>query len=117
MGFVLGSDAGLKGLPGTIISGDSGWIGTGEVVWTVWNDGNRSVQLIPFIGMGGVQTDIDGVSFSDNLGSGGLIGRYRQGQWLVELGWVDTFNTDDTPGLWNDWLLGHGLYTKLKFSF
>ena len=79
----------------------------------MWNDGNRSVQLILFIGMGGVQTDIDGVSFS-NLGSGGLIGRYRQGQWLVELGWVDTFNADDTPGLWNDWLLGHGLYTKLN---
>lgn len=36
MQFTLGSDVGLRGLPGQLISGDNGWLGTGEVVWTFW---------------------------------------------------------------------------------
>ena len=57
------------------------------------------------------------VVFEDNIGSGGIIARYIKGPWQVELGWVDTFMTDDNPGLWNDWVLGHGLHTKLRFTF
>ena len=48
---------------------------------------------------------------------GGLIGRYQNGRWEAELGWVDTFNSNDNPGLWNDWILGNGVYTKLRYSF
>ena len=49
--------------------------------------------------------------------TGGLIGRYRNGSWVVELGWIDTFKTDDTPGIWNDWILGNGVYTNLRYCF
>ena len=56
------------------------------------------------------------MTLEDSIGSGGLLGRYTNGRWQFELGWVDTFNTDDNPGLWNDWALGHGLHIKVRYS-
>ncbi|MFM8605024.1 MAG: ShlB/FhaC/HecB family hemolysin secretion/activation protein, partial [Cyanobium sp.] len=38
MQFSLGSDVGIRGLPGQLISGDNGWLGTAEVVWTAWQN-------------------------------------------------------------------------------
>ena len=117
MSFSLGSDIGLRGLPGSLIAGDSGYLGTGEVVWTAWQAGDQNVALIPFLGIGGIHTESTLGVFEDSIGVVGLIGRYRNGRWEAELGWVDSFNSDDNPGLWNDWILGHGLYTKVRFSF
>ena len=117
MTFSLGSDIGLRGFPGSFVSGDSGWLGMTEFIWTAWNDGQQALQFVPFIGIGGTQTNVLGLGFEDNIGSGGIIARYIKGPWQVELGWVDTFMTDDNPGLWNDWMLGHGLHTKLRFTF
>ena len=74
-------------------------------------------DIIPFIGAGGVRTNIDDVLFSDTLGAGGLIGRFRSGRWILELGWVDSFDTDDSPGIWNNWVLGNGLYSQVRYSF
>ena len=34
MGFSVGSDNGLRGLPGTLISGDNGWISNLELEWS-----------------------------------------------------------------------------------
>jgi len=115
MTFVLGGDVGLKGLPGTVIGGDSGWLSTAELVWTAWRQGDQSLQVIPLIGMGGVRSEGD--LFNNNLGSGGVVGRYRRGGLEVELGWVDTFSSDDDAGIWNQWMLGHGLYSKVRYSF
>ena len=115
MTFVLGSDVGLKGLPGTVISGGNGWLGTADLVWTAWREADQSFQLIPFIGMGGVQSEGD--RFHNTIGSGGVIGRYRRGRFELELGWVDTFSSDDDAGIWNEWILGHGLYSKVRYSF
>jgi len=115
MTFVLGSDVGLRGLPGTVISGESGLLGTGELVWTAWTQGDQSLQLVPFIGMGGVWND--GGRIKNTLGSGGLMGRYRHGGFELELGWVDAFNSDDDSDDWNRWILGNGLYTKVRYSF
>ena len=115
MTFVLGSDVGLRGLPGTVISGESGLLGTGELVWTAWTQGDQSLQLVPFIGMGGVWND--GGRIKNTLGSGGLMGRYRHGGFELELGWVDAFNSDDDSDDWNQWILGNGLYTKVRYSF
>ena len=115
MTFVLGSDVGLKGLPGTVISGGNGWLGTADLVWTAWREADQSFQLIPFIGMGGVQSEGD--RFHNTIGSGGLIGRYRRGRFELELGRVDTFSSDDDAGIWNEWILGHGLYSKVRYSF
>ena len=117
MSFSLGSDIGLRGLPGSLISGDSGYLGTSEVVWTAWQAGDQNLALIPFLGIGGIHTESTLGVFEDSIGVVGLIGRYRNGRWEAELGWVDSFNSDDNPGLWNDWILGHGLYTKVRFSF
>ena len=117
MGFSLGSDVGLIGLPGSIASGDSGWLTVGELIWTVWKNDKQQLQVIPYIGKGGVHTELAGVTFEDQVGSGGLIARYTQDRWQVELGWVNTFDTDDNPGVWNDWWLGHGVHTKLRYAF
>ena len=117
MGFSLGSDVGLIGLPGSIASGDSGWLAIGELIWTVWKNDNQQLQLIPYVGKGGIHTEIDDVTFDDQVGSGGLIARYTHGRWQVELGWVNTFETNDNPGVWNDWWLGNGIHTKLRYAF
>ena len=116
MTFSLGSDVGLRGLPGSLVSGDSGWLASTELVWTAWEKDKQALQLVPFIGMGGIHTDVVGVTLEDSIGSGGLLGRYTNGRWQFELGWVDTFNTHDNPGLWNDWTLGHGLHIKVRYS-
>ena len=117
MSFSLGSDVGLRGLPGSLIAGDSGYLATGEVVWTPWQKDEQRFSLIPYLGIGGIHTNSSVGTLEDSIGVGGLIGRYRNGRWEAELGWVDTFNSDDNPGLWNDWILGQGLYTKLRYSF
>ena len=50
MGFGLGSDVGLRGLPGTLISGDNGWLST-ELNWTFWQNSKNALQLVPFMGL------------------------------------------------------------------
>lgn len=117
MGFVIGNDSGLRGLPGQVLGGDSGWLGIGELVWSFWEKDDQSLSLLPFIGIGGVRTDVNHVLFEDTIGSTGLIMRYRNGQWNAEAGWVDSFASDDSPGIWNNWILGSGLYTKLQYQF
>ena len=118
MGFALGSDVGLRGLPGTLISGDNGWLSTGELNWTFWQNSDHALQLVPFIGMGGIQTTRESVTLDDTIGTGGLLLRWLQGKhWSVEVGWVDQFNANDNKGIWNDWLLGNGAYGKVRFRF
>ena len=117
MSFSLGSDIGLRGLPGSLIAGDSGYLGTAELEWTAWQQDDQSVALIPFMGIGGIHTKTTNQVLEDSIGVGGLIGRYRNGRWEAELGWVDTFNSNDNLGLWNDWILGSGLFTKVRYSF
>jgi len=117
MTFSLGSDVGLRGLPGSLVSGDSGWLSTAELVWTAWQNNKQAIQIVPYIGMGGLRTEFLDNTFDDSIGSGGLVGRYINGRWQVELGWVETFSTDNNPGLWNNWVLGHGLHTKLRYTF
>ena len=117
MTFSLGSDVGLRGFPGSYVSGDSGWLAITELAWTAWKNGQQSLQVLPFVGLGGIQTKALGYVYQDSVGVGGVIGRYVKGPWQVELGWVDTFSTDDNPGIWTNWVLGHGLHTKLRFTF
>ena len=118
MGFSLGSDVGLKGLPGTLISGDTGWLSSAELNWSFWQQDNNTFQLVPFFGIGGVQTTRDTVSFHDTIGTGGILLRWLHGRhWSVELGWTDQFHDNDNIGFWNDWLLGSGAYGKLQYRF
>ena len=118
MGFALGSDVGLRGLPGTLISGDNGWLSTTELNWTFLQNKNHALQLVPFIGMGGIQTTRNDVTLNDTIGTGGVLLRWLQGKhWSVELGWVNQFNADDNDGIWNEWLLGSGAYGSVRFRF
>jgi hemolysin activation/secretion protein len=121
MRFTLGSDAGLIGLPGQLVDGDSGWLSTVELAWTFWRsprNASHALQLVPFIGVGGVRTSLPEVTFNDTVGAGGLMLRWLAGeQWRVDLGWVEQFETNDNVGVWNDWLLGSGLYAKLQYRF
>lgn len=118
MQFTLGSDVGLRGLPGQLISGDSGWLASTEAVWTFWNGKTSAVQLVPFIGAGGIRTNFNGGSFGDTVGAGGVLLRWlANNHWTVELGWAQPFSTTDNLGVWNDWLLGQGLYSKVNVRF
>ena len=117
MGFTLGSDSGLRGLPGQLVSGDSGYLGSLELAYTLWSKAQQRLQLVPFIGAGGVQSYRDSLSFSDTAGAGGVLLRWLQTErWSVELGWVSPFLTENQP-LWNNWLLSKGLYSQLKLRF
>lgn len=118
MQFTLGSDVGIRGLPGQLVSGDSGWLGTGELAWSFWQKKLTTLQLVPFIGAGGIYTGAAGLSFNDTVGAGGLLLRWLQGShWSTELGWVETFQTNDNLGPWTTWLLGKGLYARIQFRF
>ena len=118
MGFTLGSDVGLRGLPGSLISGDTGWFSTSELIWSFWQRRDNALQLVPFWGVGGVQTTRASVSFDDVIGAGGVLVRWLHGEnWSVELGWVDQFHTGNNDGIWNDWLLGSGAYGKVRYRF
>ena len=118
MGFSLGSDVGLKGLPGTLVSGDTGWLGTAELNWSLWQNKNNTLQLVPFFGMGGIQTTRSLVSFDDTIGTGGILLRWLHGRhWSAELGWTDQFHDNNNTGIWNEWLLGSGAYGKLRYRF
>ena len=119
MWFSVGSDAGIRGLPGQLISGDSGWLGTAEATWTLWQGKNNRLQLVPFFGAGGVNPALKKIGqLSDTVGSGGLLARWIQGEhWQVELGWVEQFQTNDRVEEWDDWALGKGLYAQVKFRF
>lgn len=117
MGFNLGSDTGLKGLPGSYISGDSGYLWTSELIWTFWNNRTMALQLVPFIGSGGVQTWRNSLYFSDTVGSTGVLMRWLANHhWNLELGWISPFATEERL-YWENWLLGSGVYTKLQYRF
>jgi len=117
MGFSLGNDIGIKGIPGTLTSGDSGWLTTNEIVFSAFKKDNHTLQVIPFIGIGEVMTT-RGKSFSqDVVGSMGISCRYIKKSWSTELGWFSPLETHDNSGKWNKSLLGDGLYTQVKFRF
>ncbi len=117
MGFSLGNDTGLKGLPGSISSGDSGWMISGELPFNIWSKNNETIELIPFIGKGKVWTDINNSRSEDQVGSGGITFRYNKPTLSIELGLVDSFNTKNNSGTWNKWMLADGLFTKITYRF
>lgn len=118
MTFSVGSNNGLRGLPGSFLSGDSGLLGTAELNWTVWQRNQQALQLVPFIGAGSVRSTRFNTTVDDGVGSGGLLARWVAGRhWNLELGWVEQFSIENNRGYWNDWLLDRGLYSKLQYRF
>jgi hemolysin activation/secretion protein len=118
MGFSLGSDNGLRGLPGQVISGDSGLLGSAELSWALWRRGNEELQLVPFLGAGWVSSaTLNGMS-SGSVGAGGLLLRWLSGRhWLLELGWVSQFGDGLPAATGPNWLIDMGLYSKVSYRF
>lgn len=117
MGFSLGSDNGLRGLPGQVVSGDSGALASGELSWLFWRGGEQQLRLVPFLGAGWVRSSARGVSWSGSLGAGGVVVRWLRGrQWSLELGWASQFG-DALPADASHLLIDSGLYTKLSYRF
>ena len=118
MQFALGADSGLKGLPGQLISGDSGWLTAIEINYNIWQKNAKAIQISPFFGIGGVYTDAGGSELNDEVGSTGLLIRFLAGQhWSTEVGYAYQFLADNNDGPWEDWLLDSGLYTKIRYRF
>ena len=119
MGFSLGSDSGLRGLPGQLVSGDSGYLGYIEAAYTLWKGRSNRLQVVPFIGAGGVERTRKSTSVNDTAGAGGAFFRWQQSNdWSLELGWVEPFQTaDKSLKLWKNWLLGDGLFSQIKVRF
>ena len=125
MGFTVGSDTGIRGLPGQTLSGDSGYLGSVEIAWSIWRRKSTTLQLVPFLGYGGVNSVRSRQGqvfvFDNGIGAGGVIARLLAGaNWQFELGWVRQFNHFDQAdnAIWGDnFLLGSGLYSQLKFRF
>jgi len=117
MGISLGSDNGLRGLPGQVISGDSGLLGEAELSWSAWQGGQAEIQLVPFLGAGRVSTNLQEGAINGDIGAGGVLVRWLQGRhWLMELGWVSQFG-GSTANLLEGWLLNNGLYSRLNYRF
>lgn len=117
MGFSLGSDSGLRGLPGQVVSGDSGLLGSLEVAYLLWRGNRDALQLVPFLGAGKVWTEIPGATLTDTTGAGGLLLRWNHGRHgELELGWAHQFQSS-SQAFWDNWILGSGVYTRLVFRF
>ena len=117
MGFSLGSDNGLRGLPGQVVSGDSGVLGAAELAWLLWRGPKDALQLVPFIGAGKVWTEVPGATLNESAGAGGVLLRWSRGRHgELELGWVRQFQSG-SPAYWDQWILGSGLYTKVVYRF
>jgi hemolysin activation/secretion protein len=117
MGFSLGSDNGLRGLPGQVVSGDSGLLGALDLAWLLWRGPQDALQLVPFIGAGGVWTQVPGAILQESVGAGGVVLRWTRGRHgALELGWVRQVAGKE-PAFLDQWILGSGLYTKLVYRF
>ena len=117
MGFSLGSDNGLRGLPSQVISGDSGLLGSAELSWAFWRQGAQELQLVPFLGAGWVRTAQPFGSETGSVGAGGLLLRWLSGpHWQLELGWASQFG-DGLVSAVPNWLIDNGLTTKVSYRF
>ena len=78
----MGSDSGLKGLPGQLVSGDNGYLGSLEAAYTLWKGQQNRLQIVPFLGAGEIRSVRRSLEFEDNAGAGGVVARWLQGQDL-----------------------------------
>ena len=117
MGFVVGADQGLVGLPSQWISGDSGWLGVAELPWTFAEGRQGTFQLVPYLGGGAVQTEVGQIEESNSVISYSLFMRYqnKEKNFNLDFGVVD--NTTTRPQSSSSVLLNHGLYISTSYHF
>ncbi len=117
MSFGVGGSSGLKGLPKSVTGGDSGWLSDVELVFTPWAKEKKAIQFLPFLGFGEAVTDVQNTITKDSAGSYGLLLRYINSNNVFEIGLANFIKTDDNTGTWNNWMLGDGIFSNLKFTF
>ena len=117
MSFSVDGSSGLKGLPKSVASGDSGWLSDVELVFTPWSKEKKAIQFLPFLGFGEVVTDVQNTITKDSAGSYGLLLRYINSNNVFEIGLANFIKVDDNTGTWNNWMLGDGIFSNLKFTF
>ena len=91
MGFSLGSDVGLR-LPGSIVSGDTGWLSDRRAELDVLAKANQCPATGAVFGVGGVETTRAGVTYEDTIGAAGVLVRWlhgNTGRW----NWVEISST------------------------
>ena len=117
MGFVVGADQGLIGLPSQWISGDSGWLCSAELPGTFAEGRQGTFQLVPYLGGGGVQTEASQIEESNSVISYGLFVRYqnKKKNFNLDIGVVD--NTTLRPQSTSSVLLNQGLYIGTGYHF
>ena len=117
MGFVVGADQGLVGLPSQWISGDSGWLGVMELPWTFAEGRQGTFHLVPYLGGGGVQTEDSQIKESNSVISYGLFVRYqnKEKNFHLDFGVVD--NTTTRPLNSSSVLLNQGLRISTSYHF
>ena len=117
MSFSVGGATGLKGLPSSLTSGDSGWLQTIEAVITTNQNEDKAFQIVPYLGYGEIHSNVNGVTTDDSAGSGGVLFRAINSNKIFELGFYKFINTKDNSGTWNNWLLGDGVFSSITLNF
>ena len=119
MGFALGADQGLLGLPAQWTSGDSGWLGIVEAPWTFAEGKQGTVQLVPYAGSGGVTTKRKQQIRRNSLFTYGLFIRYKTSEknFQFEFGIVDNAITKGKSNDSENSLLGRGIYLTTTYLF
>ena len=117
MGFVLGSDQGLLGLPSQWMSGDSGWLATAELPWTFAEGRQGRFQLVPYLGGGGVKTVRKKGEYVDSIISYGVFIRYetKEKNFQVDIGLTE-HSSKQNYDIKNT-MLNHGLYLSTTYLF
>ena len=117
MGFVLGSDQGLLGLPSQWMSGDSGWLATAELPWTFAEGRQGRFQLVPYLGGGGVKTVRKKGEYVDSIISYGVFIRYqtKEKNFQVDVGLTE-HSSKQSYDIKNT-MLNHGLYLSTTYLF
>jgi len=65
----------------------------------------------------GVPLFVQNTITKDSAGSYGLLLRYINSNNVFEIGLANFIKTEDNTGTWNNWMLGDGIFSNLKFTF
>ncbi len=117
MGFILGSDQGLLGLPSQWMSGDSGWLATAELPWTFTEGRQGRFQLVPYLGGGGVKTVRKKGQYVDSIISYGLFIRYQTKEENFQFDVGLTGHSSKQSYEVENTMLNHGLYLSTTYLF
>lgn len=118
MRFSVGSGIGFKGLPDQFVSGDSGWAVIAKSAIRVKEVKHGDIYIKPYIGYGYVHSRLNSISIDDYVGSYGLTMEVKTKSGIsLELGYLKSILRNELKNAWSDWVLGNGVYGRIKYRF